>query len=172
MITEKKEPFYNNIERYIIIVLFTAMTTIVAFTVFSRYLFNFTFSWAEQMAKLLLVWTSFAGISWAGRVDAHMRVTALSLLTKKNPKIFDIVFLIGDLIAAAYCFYLAYKIFGTLLMIKSQSQVFSAMPFIPKWVMYLAGVLGMAGMGIRILQRSYISNRDKKKNIGEEATKS
>lgn len=36
---------------------------------------------------------------------------------------------------------------------ENQGQVLSALPLVPKWIMYLAGVLGMAGMSIRIIQR-------------------
>ena len=94
--TEKKEPFYNQIEKYIIVCMFLVMTVIIALNVVTRFVFNFTLSWGEQLARLLLVWTSFAGISWAGKINAHMRVTALSLAFKKNPKIFEAVYLAGD----------------------------------------------------------------------------
>lgn len=67
--------------------MFLVMTVIIALNVVTRFVFNFTLSWGEQLARLLLVWTSFAGISWAGKINAHMRVTALSLAFKKNPKI-------------------------------------------------------------------------------------
>ena len=89
--TEKKEPFYNQIEKYIIVCMFLVMTVIIALNVVTRFVFNFTLSWGEQLARLLLVWTSFAGISWAGKINAHMRVTALSLAFKKNPKVFEAV---------------------------------------------------------------------------------
>ena len=93
--TEKKEPFYNQIEKYIIVCMFLVMTVIIALNVVTRFVFNFTLSWGEQLARLLLVWTSFAGISWAGKINAHMRVTALSLAFKKNPKVFEAVYLAG-----------------------------------------------------------------------------
>lgn len=118
-----------------------------------RFVFNFTLSWGEQLARLLLVWTSFAGISWAGMINAHMRVTALSLAFKKNPKIFEIIYLLGDIVAVIYGFYLSWQIFGVMILVKNQGQVLSALPLVPKWIMYLAGVLGMAGMSIRIIQR-------------------
>ena len=147
--TEKKEPFYNQIEKYIIVCMFLVMTVIIV----TRFVFNFTLSWGEQLARLLLVWTSFAGISWAGKINAHMRVTALSLAFKKNPKIFEAVYLAGDVIAAGYGIYMSYEIFQLMNLIRNQGQVLSALPFVPKWIMYLAGVLGMAGMSIRIIQR-------------------
>ena len=149
----KKVPFYNQIEKYMIVSMFLVMTVIIALNVVTRFVFNFTLSWGEQLARLLLVWTSFAGISWAGMINAHMRVTALSLAFKKNPKIFEIIYLLGDIVAVIYGFYLSWQIFGVMMLVKNQGQVLSALPLVPKWIMYLAGVLGMAGMSIRIIQR-------------------
>lgn len=149
----KKVPFYNQIEKYMIVSMFLVMTVIIALNVVTRFVFNFTLSWGEQLARLLLVWTSFAGISWAGMINAHMRVTALSLAFKKNPKIFEIIYLLGDIVAVIYGFYLSWQIFGVMMLVKNQGQVLSALLLVPKWIMYLAGVLGMAGMSIRIIQR-------------------
>lgn len=149
----KKVPFYNQIEKYMIVSMFLVMTVIIALNVVTRFVFNFTLSWGEQLARLLLVWTSFAGISWAGMINVHMRVTALSLAFKKNPKIFEIIYLLGDIVAVIYGFYLSWQIFGVMILVKNQGQVLSALPLVPKWIMYLAGVLGMAGMSIRIIQR-------------------
>ena len=149
----KRVPFYNQIEKYMIVSMFLVMTVIIALNVVTRFVFNFTLSWGEQLARLLLVWTSFAGISWAGMINAHMRVTALSLAFKKNPKIFEIIYLLGDIVAVIYGFYLSWQIFGVMMLVKNQGQVLSALPLVPKWIMYLAGVLGMAGMSIRIIQR-------------------
>lgn len=149
----KKVPFYNQIEKYMIVSMFLVMTVIIALNVVTRFVFNFTLSWGEQLARLLLVWTSFAGISWAGMINAHMRVPALSLAFKKNPKIFEIIYLLGDIVAVIYGFYLSWQIFGVMILVKNQGQVLSALPLVPKWIMYLAGVLGMAGMSIRIIQR-------------------
>ena len=59
----KKVPFYNQIEKYMIVSMFLVMTVIIALNVVTRFVFNFTLSWGEQLARLLLVWTSFAGIS-------------------------------------------------------------------------------------------------------------
>ncbi len=82
-----------------------------------------------------------------------MRVTALSLAFKKNPKIFEAVYFLGDVVAAAYGIYMSCEIFKVMNLVRTQGQVLSALPAVPKWVMYLAGVLGMAGMSIRIIQR-------------------
>ena len=160
-----KKAFYNNIERYLIIALFIVMIIITALNVVTRFFFNFTLSWGEQLARLLLVWISFAGVSWAGLINVHMRVTAISLLFKKHPKVFDIILLVADIITVIFSFYISYRIAVFTIMIASQGQVLSAMPFTPKWVMYLAGVLGMAGLGVRIIQKNVITFIEKKKEV-------
>lgn len=149
----QREPFYNKIEKAIIITLMIVMLVLLSVTILTRFCFSYTSSWTEQMVRLLLVWISFAGISWAGMLDVHMKVTAISLLTKKNPKIFEYILMVGDAVAVVYCFYLAYRIGVTMGVTIEQYQVFTAMPWCPKWIMYLAGVLGMAGCGLRIIQR-------------------
>lgn len=152
-----EKAFYNNIEKYIVIVLFIIMTAITGFNVISRFIFNFTLSWGEQLVRLMLVWISFAGISWAGAINAHMRVTAISLVTgKKHENVFQVILFIGDVITAIFAFWASYRICRFMIMIAQQDQRLSAMPWIPKWVMYLAGVLGMAGYGIRVIQKRYI----------------
>lgn len=158
----KKERFYNNIERWVIVSFLIVMTVILTVNIITRFFFSYTFSWSEQLTRLMLVWISFAGISWAGKIDAHMRVTAISLALSKHKKLMDGVLFFGDMVAAAYGFYMSYKIFGIMVQVMNQGQVFSAMTFMPKWLMYLAGVLGMAGLGARILQRRYCWLKERK----------
>jgi len=151
-----KNAFYNNIERYMIIGMFTVMIVVCAFNVFTRFVLHFTLPWPEQLVRYLLVWISFAGISWGGMIDVHMKVTAVSLLTKKHPKVFENILVIGDAVTVVYAFYLSYRIALFARMIAQKGQILSAIPWIPKWTMYLAGVLGMAGLGIRIIERRVI----------------
>ena len=163
-----KKAFYNNIERWVCIVLLIVMIALSFLNVITRFVFTYTLSWSEQFVRLCLVWISFAGISWAGSMDAHMRVTAISLATQKHPKIFKTIYLIGDLVTVAYGFYLSYRIFLFMLMVGKQGQNLSAIPWIPKWVMYLSGVLGMAGLSLRTLQRRYLMHLEAKKSEGGE----
>lgn len=147
----EKIPIYDKIEIFIIILLFTFMVAISGFTVFSRYLFSFTFSWAEQITRIMFVWITFAGISWAGLLGHHMRVNLLSKFLGKGGRY---LMWAGDCITVLFGVYMAYKIFGVMSTIYKREQVFSAMPWMPVWIMYLAGVLGMLGLSIRTIQRN------------------
>lgn len=146
----EKNPFYNRIELSIIVALFTLMLIITGFTVCSRYFFSFTFSWAEQLTRIMFVWITFAGISWAGMLGVHMRVAAVaSLLGEKRGRY---VILLGDAITVFFGFFMAYKIYGVMTVVISRGQQFATVPWIPVWNMYLAGVLGMIGLSLRTIQ--------------------
>lgn len=47
---------------------------------------------------------------------------------------------------------MAYKIFGVMMVVVNRGQLFATVPWIPVWVMYLAGVLGMIGLSLRVIQ--------------------
>ncbi len=147
---KKKEPWYNRIEMTIILILFPLMTFIMFFSVVSRYCFNFTFSWAEQVTRILFVWLTFAGISLAGLRGAHMRVSAISMLLGEKKSKY--VFWFGDLVAAAFGVTISYYMFNCVLNAVKNEQTFTAVPGLNVGVMYIAGVIGMLGFSIRMIQ--------------------
>ena len=150
----KKEPFYNRIEEFIIVVLLTAIVIILTISVFTRYVFHFTFSWAEEMSRFLLVWAMCAGISWAGKTGEHLTVTALAnVFHKKYPEVERMIFWIGDILNVLFCAYMAYRLWNVTFTVMNSHQVFTSMPWLPKWLMYFAGVLAMIGLCIRVIQK-------------------
>lgn len=148
---EKKTPWYDKIEIFIILVLFSAMTIITFTSVVSRYCFNFTFSWAEQLVRFMFVWITFAGISLAGLRGAHMRVTAITLLIGEKKGRY--VFWLGDLVTIAFALFIAWKMALVTRNNFVNKQVFTAMTWMPVWCMYISGVLGMIGLAIRTATR-------------------
>ncbi|MCR5228728.1 MAG: TRAP transporter small permease [Solobacterium sp.] len=149
-----KQPWYNRIEEWIMVVLLTIIVVILTFSVITRYIFRFTFSWAEELSRFLLVWAMCAGISWCGKSGDHLTVTAMAnAFHKKSPKTESAIFLIGDLINIGFGVFMAWRLWIVMMTVKKTGQVFTSMPFLPKWLMYLAGVLAMAGMAVRIIQR-------------------
>lgn len=149
-----KKPFYNRIEEFIIVVLLTVIVIILTVSVFTRYVFHFTFSWAEEMSRFLLVWAMCAGISWAGKTGEHLTVTALAnAFHKKHPEVEYAVFWIGDILNVLFCGYMAYRLWMVTSTVMKSQQVFTSMPWLPKWLMYFAGVLSMIGICIRVVQR-------------------
>jgi len=150
----EKQPWYNRIEEMIIVSLLTVIVVVLTFSVITRYIFSFTFSWAEELSRFLLVWAMCAGISWAGKSKQHLTVDALATaFHKKAPKVESGIFLFGDLLNLVFSAYMTYRLWIVTHTVMKSHQVFTSMPWLPKWLMYFAGVLGMAGMCIRITQR-------------------
>lgn len=141
----------DNLEKYIIYVVLTTLVALMFGQVVARYLFGLAWGWMEQLTRLMFVYVTFAGMSYACRKSEHLRVSFVAeFLPGKHSK--DILFLIGDTLMMVVSAYLCYRIFRMMLLCYQQGQVFSGATFIPVWVMYLAGVLGMGGMAIRTLQ--------------------
>ena len=136
------------------VVLLSIIVVILTVSVVTRYIFSFTFSWAEELSRFLLVWAMCAGISWCGKSGDHLTVTALAnAFHKKAPSAEATIFWIGDIINVLFGFYMAYRLWIVTSTVMKSHQVFTSMPFLPKWLMYFAGVLAMLGMSLRTIQR-------------------
>ena len=55
--------FFDNIEKYIVYVLFTALIILMFTQVVARYLFSVAWGWMETITRLLFVYITFAGMS-------------------------------------------------------------------------------------------------------------
>ena len=158
----KKVPWYDRIESTIIIVLITIMTVILFANVVTRYFLSYTPSWTEQAARILFVYATFAGVSLAGKTGAHLRVSAINMVI--GEKRGAVVFWIGDIITIVFAVYIAWKIFGVMMMVQQTGQVFSAIPWLPAWLLYLPGVLGMLGLAIRIIEGRVREVKERRKD--------
>jgi TRAP-type transport system small permease protein len=61
------------------------MLAIIFFSVCSRYLFHFTFDWAEELARYLFVWAVFLGSALIMGENGHLAVELLSNKFKGKP---------------------------------------------------------------------------------------
>jgi C4-dicarboxylate transporter DctQ subunit len=60
--------------RYTLVAVVAAMTVIIIAQVFLRYLFLFSLSWSEEVARYLMIWASFLGASLAVKYGFHIGV--------------------------------------------------------------------------------------------------
>lgn len=155
---KKKEPWYNQIEKVMIMVLFTMMTAIMFFSVVSRYCFNFMFSWSEQVTRIMFVWATFAGISLAALKGAHMRVSAISIVIGEKKSKY--VFWFGSIVAAVFGLVISFYMFRCTMNAVNNHQTFTAVPGLNVGVMYVAGVFGMIGFAIRNIQALVLEIRN------------
>lgn len=143
--------FFDNIEKYIIYIFLSVLVAMMFTQVVARYVFGMAWGWMEQITRLIFVYITFAGMSYACKGSEHLRVSfAAEFSPGKYTK--AVLFMLGDAMLVAVSAFLCYLIFRMMLQCMEDHQVFSGAKFIPVWVMYLAGVLGMGGMAIRTIQ--------------------
>lgn len=142
-------------EEYLLFVIMMFMLAVLTAQVFCRYLFSFSFSWAEQVARIGFVWLTMVGISLAAKHGMHLKVDMLpQALPQRYAKI---VLMFAEIFTMVFGVFMGWLIFKTVLLQIKMSQAFSAIPWLPTWTMYLAGVVGMFGLTFRTLQRIFLT---------------
>jgi TRAP-type C4-dicarboxylate transport system permease small subunit len=62
------------LNRWVVIALMAAMAVLVFANVVSRYLFNFSIIWVEELTRYMMVWVGFIGSGLVLRFGAHIAV--------------------------------------------------------------------------------------------------
>jgi TRAP-type C4-dicarboxylate transport system permease small subunit len=95
--------------RYALAGIVAVMTVIIIAQVFLRYLFLYSLSWSEEVARYLMIWASFLGASLAVKYGLHIGVEyvinlfpqgpkrAIALVAKTSVLFFLVLFTIGGL---------------------------------------------------------------------------
>jgi TRAP-type C4-dicarboxylate transport system permease small subunit len=63
--------------RWIVIAMMAVMATLVFMNVVSRYIFNHSIIWAEEVSQYLMVWVAFLGAGLALRQGRHVAIEIL-----------------------------------------------------------------------------------------------
>jgi len=125
--------FLNEFELYLGAVASGTMFVVLFAEVVSRYVFNKAFSWSEELALILFVWSIYFGACAAIRRHQNLRLEIL--LDKLNPRNRLIFELIGN------CFYMLFSgivLFGIMPIVIRlfNSGTSTAVMSIPKWINY------------------------------------
>ncbi len=75
-LTERFERLETSIPVYLLVM----MSFFVLLQVFSRYLFNFSFVWAEELVRYLMIWMVMIGASLVQSKNDHIRIDFFPLL--------------------------------------------------------------------------------------------
>jgi TRAP-type C4-dicarboxylate transport system permease small subunit len=65
------------VNRWIVIAMMAVMATLVFMNVVSRYIFNHSIIWAEEVSQYLMVWVAFLGAGLALRQGRHVAIEIL-----------------------------------------------------------------------------------------------
>lgn len=129
-----------------------AMSLVVPFGVFMRYVLNSAVPWPEPMSVLMMVVFTFIGAAACYRAGVHI---AVALLTNQlSPTPAKAVELLVDLLMAALCLFIL--VYGVELVVLTMNQVIAEFPFLPVGVAYLPVPVGAAVTLLFILERAWI----------------
>ena len=71
---ERWSDYSEKTVRFTLIVMMAVMTVVIIIQVFLRYLFSFSLSWSEEVARYLMIWVAFLGASLALKKGLHIGV--------------------------------------------------------------------------------------------------
>lgn len=106
-ISEKVSHIAERVVQVTLVGMVAIMTIIIIVQVFMRYLFLYSLSWSEEVARYLMIWVAFLGASLALKYGFHIGIefvitripektrTLINLLAKLSILVFLIFFTIG-----------------------------------------------------------------------------
>jgi TRAP-type C4-dicarboxylate transport system permease small subunit len=115
-----------------------AITAVVPWGVFTRYVLHSAASWPEPMAILLSVVLTFFGAAMGVRSGQHMRVTVLRDLLPRRPQV--AVDLVGEALLAFVALFMV--VWGARLVHATWHQVIAEFPVLSVGITYLPIPIG------------------------------
>lgn len=97
----------DNFEKWIMMVLFTALFLVVIAGIVTRVIFHNPLSWTEEAARIIFIWLVFFGISYGTKYDKHINVTIV--LDKMPEKMKAFMTLFWDVVALVVFVWMAFR---------------------------------------------------------------
>ncbi|HYE83167.1 MAG TPA: TRAP transporter small permease [Clostridia bacterium] len=141
------------------------ISAIVFTNVIARYFFHTSFNWSEELARYIVVWVTFFGISSCARYDTHVNVDLVPNLLKGSAKLIHQVVI--RLISFGISIYMVYISTGfTKLQFSSGNK--SVAVAVPIWLIYLATCIGFTLMSyvyLRKLMKLFADRKAEKEGV-------
>ncbi|NOD35757.1 MULTISPECIES: TRAP transporter small permease [unclassified Ruegeria] len=142
----------NNIESYLCRFLLATFVCLLFLQVVVRTVFNFSFSWVEELSIYMFVWFVFFGASYAAKMGAHNRVTfQFKFLPDRAIKYIEAF---ADLFWICFNLYFVYLALDFIFNRMNKFQSSQTLGFHLSWV-YIVLPIAFALMTVRIIQVNY-----------------
>ena len=128
------------------------MTVLIASQVITRYVFEYSFDWSEELARYLFIWSIYVGCSFAAKEDRHLEVTILRSIA--GGKLAKPVTLISQALTVAFCLACGWWGIEMVRFLASTGQNTPALEIPVYWV-FLSVPLGLGLMALRTLERMW-----------------
>lgn len=128
-----------------------------------RFLLHAPLAWSEEYILFMFIWLNYIGAAAALRYDKHIAVT--SLMEKLPPRLQKLELLLVDVLWVVFIVVILYCTWPVFMMFYSGGSKTVAAK-IPYWTGYLSILVGMALMGIRMVQQIILHIKDFKREEG------
>ncbi|CAK7066283.1 MAG: hypothetical protein DELT_01648 [Desulfovibrio sp.] len=139
----------DKIEEYIMMVTFPLMLVVVLAATFTRFFSLFSMSWGEELARYLMIWLGFAGISYGFKKNAHLGLSFV--VDRFPPDTRRILFIIRALLIILFGALIAWFSFFIISKQFRFNQISPSM-HLPMWTVYLAVFTGGTLTVVRTVQ--------------------
>lgn len=142
----------EKLEEWILAATMVVMVVLIFVQVITRYIFESSLSWSEELARYVHIWQIWIGASLAIRKKEHIKVEAFKKLFKeKGQKIIELISLILWFTLAVFLAVAGTDLVTTMF---ARGQDSPAMQM-PMWAIYSAIPIGGFLMSIRLIQQIY-----------------
>lgn len=117
--------FWDHFEEIILVVSYVVMLAILTVQVFTRYVFNYSFTWAEELARFVFIWQIWLGASYGVKKNRNIRIDVFT--HKLSPKVKKVYEIIITIISMVFCGFFLYKGIEVVKMIVKLKQLSGAM---------------------------------------------
>ncbi|MEM7087958.1 MAG: TRAP transporter small permease [Pseudomonadota bacterium] len=142
----------NNLESYLCRFLLATFVCLLFLQVIVRTVFNFSFSWVEELSIYMFVWFVFFGASYAAKMGAHNRVTFQFKFLP--PRAIKYIEAFADLFWICFNLYFVYLALDFIFNRMNRFQSSQTLGFHLSWV-YIVLPIAFALMTVRIIQVNY-----------------
>ena len=138
-----------NLDEYLMISMLAVSTALIFAQVVMRYVFGYSLSWSEELARYMFVWQTWVSTGYAVKKRRHIRITSLVDLTTGTTR--ALLELIVLAIWFAFSVFLGYESLGLCGMLYNQGQTSTAIG-LPMWIAYLSVPVGSIIMAYQIVR--------------------
>lgn len=137
----------RGIEDYVALVFFLALAGIVFSQFVSRYVFNDSIPWTEEVSRYLLIYVTFIGSAVAVRDRTHIMVEFLYRYF--SSKVVKTLYILVDLVVIVFCLWCTWYAYQLTQL--TQNQYMASLD-VSKSYVYGAVMIGFGLMSLRALQ--------------------
>lgn len=136
----KVDAIVEKMQTWVCFLLFFGIVILGGIAVFSRFVFNLSIVWAEEMMRFSCIWLVFIGSALTVRKDGHVSIDILQESLQKVPKVQAIFYVFSRLLSVVFliCLFPA-----SIALIQRTGNSMAASVPIPFSVIYAAVPIGI-----------------------------